>query len=53
MSKEEKTALKNDAVAFVQKVVTEVYGQRASKKTVSATAKRVVATMLPPKLANR
>lgn len=44
MSKEEK-ALNKAAVAFVEKVVTEVYGQRASQRTLSATARRVVATL--------
>jgi hypothetical protein len=45
MSKSEKAALNNDAIEFVRKVVTEVYGQRATKSTVTATARRVVATL--------
>lgn len=53
MSKEQKKALDQAANEFVQKVITEVYGQTASKRTVDATAKRVVATILPAKLAPR
>lgn len=46
MSKEEKAALNTDAAKFVKEIVTKVYGQRASQKTVSVTAKRVVASVL-------
>jgi hypothetical protein len=53
MSKEEKAALNTAAAKFVREMVTEVYGQRATQKTVSATAKRVVATVLPAKMATR
>jgi hypothetical protein len=45
MSKQEIAALNQDAVAFVRKVVTEIYGQRATKKTVAKAAKRVVAAI--------
>lgn len=42
MSKAEKAALNRDAAKFVEKVVTEVYGQRMSQRALSDTAKRVV-----------
>ena len=45
MTKKEKAALNEDAVMFVHRVITEVYGQEAKKHTVSATARRVVATL--------
>lgn len=45
MTRREKAALNEDAVAFVHRVITKVYGQNPRKSTVSATAKRVVATL--------
>ena len=42
MSKEQRAALDEAASKFVHKIVTEVYGQRLSKRTLSATARRVV-----------
>lgn len=45
MSNQEQAALKQAAVEFVRKVVTEIYGQRATKTAVSATARRVIATL--------
>ena len=45
MSKQEKAELKQEAVAFVRKVVTEVYGQKATNKTVVTTAQRVIAAI--------
>ena len=51
MSKEEKAALNHEAAEFVRKIVTEVYGQRTSKKQLNATAKRVAATVISAKSA--
>ncbi len=45
MSKAEKAALNRDAAEFVRKVVTEVYGQKMSKRAVSAAARQVVAAL--------
>ena len=42
MSKQEKAELKQNATAFVRKVVTEVYGQKVTNKTVTTTARRVI-----------
>ena len=53
MSRAEKAALNSKAAEFVREVVVEVYGQRATKKTVSETAKRVVDTILPAKMAGQ
>ena len=47
MSKDEKAVLK-ETEKFVQKMITEVYGQRATKASVASTAKRVM-DALPPK----
>lgn len=44
MTNQERTALKQAAVEFVRRVVTEIYGQSATKTAVSATARRVIAT---------
>jgi hypothetical protein len=51
MSKEDK-AVNREAVAFVRKVITEVYGQKASQGTIAKTAQRVMAT-LPEKSSAR
>lgn len=45
MSKEEKAALNQATVEFVRTVMTEIFGQRAAQTTVSATARRVIATL--------
>jgi hypothetical protein len=42
MSREERAALNREAAKFVKKVVTEVYGQRISRRALSTTARRVV-----------
>jgi len=45
MSKQENAALKEATVKFVQKVITEVYGQRATPASVAAIARRVIAVL--------
>jgi hypothetical protein len=45
MSKQDNDALKEATVKFVQKVITEVYGQRATRASVAAVARRVIAVL--------
>jgi hypothetical protein len=45
MTREAKAALNQNAQDFVRKVVTEVYGQRATNASVKATAERLVRTL--------
>lgn len=47
VSKEEKAVLR-ETEQFVQKIITEVYGQRATRASVHETARRVM-DALPPK----
>lgn len=42
MTAKEKRALQDDTAAFVRRVITEVYGQKASNATVKAATARVI-----------
>jgi hypothetical protein len=45
MTREARAALNQNAQDFVRKVVTEVYGQRATNASVKATADRLIQTL--------
>ena len=45
MSKEERAILNQNAQDFVRRVITEVYGQKATNTAVRATAQRVIAAL--------
>jgi uncharacterized Zn-finger protein len=45
VSADHKNTLRDETVRFVKKVITEVYGQKASQTTINTTANRVMRAM--------